>query len=337
MSDSSARTRALARQSILTKPAGSLGVLEELAVQLADVQQSDQPSSRPAATLLFAADHPVAALGVSAYPPAVTRAMLANFVGGGAASSVLARTQNVSLSVIDVGVLGSEPVPGTIRTAVADMAEGDLINTDAMSVETFRAAQEAGEAAVKALPSDVKVLILGEMGIGNTTLASAVAAATLGASAQVTVGRGTGVDDEALARKRSVVASAVARVGNVTPLEALRRLGGRELAAMAGATEAAAARNLVVLVDGVVVTAALLGLLLSFPQLRRHCIFAHHSADASHQAMLRALDVRPLLDLNLRLGEGTGALTALPLLDSACRLHNEMSTFEQAAVPGRES
>jgi nicotinate-nucleotide--dimethylbenzimidazole phosphoribosyltransferase len=320
---------------MLTKPVGSLGRLEALAVQLADVQQTDRPASRPAAALVFAADHAVTQFGVSAYPPAVTRAMVANFVAGGAASSVAARHLGFSLTVVDVGVTGAEAVVGTTRAPVAAMTEGDLVTQDAMAPDVFVAAVEAGANAVAQLPDDVKVLILGEMGIGNTTLASAVAGATLKLGVDQIVGRGTGVDDTTFARKRSLVRRAIERTGDESPLEILRKLGGRELAAIRGAAEAAVTRNMVVLVDGVVVTASLLSLLLPAPHLRRHFVFAHRSADHSHGAMIQALDARPLIDLDLRLGEGTGAMVALPFLDMACQLHNEMATFQEADVPGR--
>jgi nicotinate-nucleotide--dimethylbenzimidazole phosphoribosyltransferase len=335
VSSAAAQERALRRQASLTKPEGSLGRLEALAVQLAFVQGAELPQSRPAACLLFASDHPVASLGVSAYPSAVTRAMLRNFVSGGAASAVACRHLGVSLTVIDVGVLGAEQTPGTHRDPVADAQEGDLLHTDAMSPEVFDAAVRAGRAAVDALSAEVKVLLLGEMGIGNSTLASAVAAATWGLDPALSTGRGTGLDAEGLQRKTALIRQSLARVGKVTPKEALRRLGGRELAALHGAAARAIERGLLVLVDGAIATAAVASLVLEAPAARAHLVFGHRSADLSHRAMLEGLGVEPLLDLGLRLGEATGALAALPLLDLACSLHAQMATFAQAAVPER--
>jgi nicotinate-nucleotide--dimethylbenzimidazole phosphoribosyltransferase len=325
--------KALERQASLTKPPGSLGRLETLAVQLSEAQGTVRPSARPASAILFAADHPVVNLGVSAYPQAVTRAMVLNFVAGGAAASVAARRLGIDLHVVDVGVAGAEPVAGAFRADVANRLEGDLVTSDAMSPEVFAEALEAGAAAVGRLAPDVRVVILGEMGIGNSTLASAVAAATTGAAVDDVVGRGTGVDEEGLVRKRSVVSQALARVGPVSPREALRRLGGRELASIFGAAMAAIERGKVVLVDGAIVTSALLALVSERPEARAQLVFAHRSADRSHATMLRWLDVAPLLDLGLRLGEASGALVAFPLLELACALQSEMATFGEAAVP----
>jgi nicotinate-nucleotide--dimethylbenzimidazole phosphoribosyltransferase len=333
MNSSEARAAATLRQSQLTKPGGSLGRLEALAIQLAEIQCVQCPASRPAALIIFASDHPVAQLGVSAYPAEVTRAMLRNFVQGGAAASVASKYLGVSLEVVDVGVLGIECTAGTVRTAAADLVEGNLVETDAMSSAVFEAARQSGAEAVARLAPDVKVVLFGDMGIGNTTLASAVAAASLKLNAADVVGRGTGVDEVTLAKKQALVQQVVNRVGTVSPREALRRLGGREMAAIDGAAEAALKRGLAIVVDGVIVTASLLPVLLEQPTLRSHFIFSHRSADASHRAMLQALDANPLLDLNLRLGEGSGALAALPLIDLACHLHSQMATFAQAAVP----
>jgi nicotinate-nucleotide--dimethylbenzimidazole phosphoribosyltransferase len=230
-------------QQRLTKPRGSLGLLEEIPVQLAGLQRTAMPSSRPAAAILFASDHPVARHGVSAYPVEVTAAMLRNFVAGGAAASVLARELRVPLHVVDVGVLGGGYLSfdndvRLVRAAVARDPAGDLRVEDAMSEATFARAAMAGASAVDALPAGVLVLVLGEMGIGNTTAASAVVAMLLDAREEevdALVGAGTGVTGAALARKRAVVREALARVGRVRSAEeAIRRLGGRDIAALFG-------------------------------------------------------------------------------------------------------
>jgi len=328
--------RAEQRQTTLTKPPGSLGRLEGLAVQLARTQRTDTPSARPVAALLFAADHPVARHGVSAYPQAVTAAMLRNLKQGGAAASVMARSLGVSLTLCDVGVLGTG--------AEYDIGpEGDITTAPAMSPEVYARAWQRGAAVFGACSPAPRVLVLGELGIGNTTLAAAVAALILGeADPCAFVGAGTGATGATLEAKRTAVRQTVARVRagcertpgfTPTPAEALRQAGGRELVAALGAATAACEAGVTVLVDGFIITVALLPLWFERPDLRPQLIFAHSSAEAGHDRVLRALGVAPLLSLGLRLGEGTGALTAVPLLDLACALHNQMATFAEAAVP----
>jgi nicotinate-nucleotide--dimethylbenzimidazole phosphoribosyltransferase len=342
-SDSASAKAAYDRQQQLTKPAGSLGELERIPQQLAGVQGDPLPKSRPAEVILFASDHPVTRHGVSAYPSAVTRAMVMNFVAGGAAASVSARALGVPLTVVDVGVEGERLILPDgehvrfVRDPVADAPVGDLRHEDAMSEETYAAALMAGVRAVDRLSPETRTVILGEMGIGNTTPAAAVSAALLGASPRELVGPGTGVVGEALERKFCVVEDAVARVGYVSsPHEIMRRLGGRELAALMGAAARAIETRRVVLVDGFIVSASILCLVKLDPAARSALIFAHQSQEPGHRRVLAALDARPLLDLGLRLGEGSGALTALPLLDLACALHSQMATFASAAVPGKE-
>jgi nicotinate-nucleotide--dimethylbenzimidazole phosphoribosyltransferase len=338
--DLAAAARARDRQSRLTRPAGSLGMLEEVVVQLAAVQGTPLPRSRPAAALLFAADHAVTRHGVSPYPSAVTAAMVENFLRGGAASSVLCRQLGVPLRVVDVGVmrpprlLSNEGVSFR-RDPVADEPGGDLRVEDAMSEATFRRALAAGASEVDALPDEVRLVVLGEMGIGNTTAAAAVAALLLGRKAEELVGRGTGVDDAGLARKVEVVRDAVRRLEGAGPGRAVQSAGGRELAALVGAAARAIERRKAVLVDGFIVSVAMLALERMAPGAREWMIFAHRSAEAGHRHVLEALGARPLLELGLRLGEGSGALTALPLVDAACALHAGMATFEEAGVPDR--
>lgn len=335
-----ARQSALARQAELTKPTGSLGRLEELAVEIAAWQATDNPESRPAGALLFASDHPVAAQGVSAFPPAVTPAMVLNFVHGGAAASVLCRALSIPLSVVDVGVQwpagSAHPShPALVRDEVADDRVGDIRSEDAMSSSTFVRAVAAGANAIDRL-GDVRVVMLGDMGIGNTTVASCVCAALLGGDPASFVGSGTGVLGEVLEHKRRVVADAVARLhGEREPHEVVRRVGGRDIAALFGAMARAAERRTVVLVDGFIVTAAALALVRADPRVRSALVFAHRSSELAHGRVLEALAAHPLVDLGLRLGEASGALTAYPLLELACAVHANMATFESARVPKR--
>ncbi len=326
-----------ALQASLTKPPRSLGRLEELGAQLARLQRTDRPVARPAACVLFASDHPVAARGVSAYPIEVTRAMVANFARGGAASTVMCRQLGVAQHVIDVGV-GGAPSPGVHRAAVADLPVGDLVVAEAMPRATYLAALAAGADAIAAL-GDVRIVALGEMGIGNSTCAAAVGAAILGRPARELVGPGTGVAGAALAAKLAAVEAALARIGaGGGPLAghaAMQAVGGRELAALMGAMAAAAERRIAVLVDGFIATAAALAVCAVAPAVRPALIFAHRSREPGHARMLAHLDARPLLDLELALGEATGALAALPLCDLACAISGGMATFAGAGVPDR--
>lgn len=345
--DEGAGALARARQDRLTKPTGSLGRLEDLAVDLARFQGDPVPSVRPAAVLLFAADHPVTRHGVSPYPSAVTRAMLDNFAGGGAAASVLSRTHRLPLVVVDVGVEGAsarasadpplhegQPMHA-YRDPVADAPAGDLRVEDAMTPEVFESAVAAGRRAVQSL-GPIRLLILGEMGIGNTTAASAVCAGILGGDPSELVGRGTGATGSMLLQKRAVVRDALLRLGaQRDPREVLRRVGGRDLAALFGAMGEAVSRRILVLVDGFIVCAAALALIRSEPRSRAGLLFAHRSAERGHARVLTEVGADPLLDLGLRLGEGSGALLAYPLLEQACALHAQMATFESAGVPDR--
>ncbi len=333
--NSDALRNAQNRQNQLTKPAGSLGRLEDIAIQLCGLQGGTRALSRPAAAIICAADHPVTQHGVSAYPAAVTPAMVLNILSGGAASTVLARTSGLPLMVLDVGVDGLPKVSSTDAAAYRHHpvgGGGDILVEDAMSVAVFAEAVDAGARAVDSF-DDLRVLVVGELGIGNTTVASAVATAILGIEPERLTGPGTGVQGSALDRKIRVVRDAVQRVGTVAPEEALRRLGGRDLAAMAGAMARGAELGAAVIVDGFIASVAALALLKTNPQLRSAFFFGTQSEEPGHTAVLKALDAVPLLGLGFRLGEGTGALAAVPLFDMAVAIHNEMATFEGAAVP----
>lgn len=335
------RVRALAeqRQNSLTKPPGSLGQLETLAVQIASWQADPLPSTRPAAAVLFAADHGVTRHQVSPYPSSVTGAMLANFAHGGAAASVLAQQLNIPLHVVDVGVSAAPAnlQAMVVREPVANAPLCDLRVEDAMSVDVFEACVVAGRAAVERL-MPLRVLLLGEMGIGNSTAAAVICAALLGGDPREFVGAGTGATGSLLDNKQRVVSEAVQRLGGETrPLEVLRRGGGREIAALYGAMHAALERRVVVVVDGFIATSAALVLLRQDVSALPGLVFAHVSNERAHRRVLGELGARPLLDLGMRLGEASGALSAFPLIELACALHGRMATFEQAQVPDRES
>jgi len=328
---------ARARQAVLTKPAGSLGALETLAVRLASLQSTGRPRAADAAIILFAGDHGVTAQGISAYPASVTVEMLRNFASGGAAIAVIARELGVPLTVVDAGTLAEEPVPGTV---VDKPRRGtrDFTNEPAMTEAELDAALAAGRRAVEAAgPADL--LIFGEMGIGNTTSAAAIASALLGKAPAEIAGAGTGLDDAGIAHKVRVIERALGLHGIGTPASDPRRVlasvGGLEIAALTGAIVAAAQAGRPVLIDGFIVTAAALAATRLNPTASPWLLYSHRSAERGHAVVLEALAARPLLALDLRLGEGSGAATALAVLRLACALHNGMATFGEAAVSGR--
>lgn len=328
---------ARSRQAVLTKPAGSLGVLEELAVTLAALQATERPRAASAPIVLFAGDHGVTAQGISAYPSAVTVEMLKNFASGGAAVAVLARELGVSLTVVDAGTLAIEPVPGTV---VDKPRRGtrDFTIEPALTDEELDFAFAAGRRAVESAgPADL--MLFGEMGIGNTTSAAAVAAALLGRRPADIAGAGTGLDATGIAHKVKVIEAGLARHGldngEADPLRVLGSVGGLEIAALTGAIIATAQAGRPVLVDGFIVTVAALAATRLNPSSTPWLIYSHRSAERGHATVLDALAARPVLELNLRLGEGSGAATALAVLRLACALHNGMATFAEAAVSGR--
>ncbi len=331
------------RQRQLTKPAGSLGRLEWLACELAGLQSSDRPQAVRVPVIVFAGDHGVTAQGVSAYPSAVTVEMLHNFANGGAAISVLARELGLPLRVIDVGTRASAPIAG-IHVDKACLGTADFSTGPAMSEDQLSHALAAGHRAVAAaMGNRIDVLVFGEMGIGNTSAASALACALEDLRCAELVGTGTGLDASALAHKQAVVERGIAlhheaiRLAETPALEALRRVGGMEIAALTGAITAAAQQNVPVLVDGFIVSVAALAAVRINPGVRPWLLFSHQSAEKGHAHVLRALDAQPLLHLGLRLGEGSGAVLAIPLLRLACALHNNMATFAQAEVSDRDT
>ncbi|HET6630678.1 MAG TPA: nicotinate-nucleotide--dimethylbenzimidazole phosphoribosyltransferase [Woeseiaceae bacterium] len=333
--DCEAAARARWRQSQLTKPRGSLGRFEDLAVILAGLQGVERPRVENVRVAIFAADHGIAAHGVSAYPQCVTRQMVGNFAAGGAAVNVLAAGTGATLEVIDVGTLNAgEPPPGVIVNRCGP-GTADFRTCAAMTERQLESALNAGRAAVgRARAAGSELFIGGDMGIGNTTSAAALACALLGAPAEALAGPGSGLSTAGVRRKAAVIARAltVHRDHLDDPLEALRRLGGFEIAALAGAFSACAQQRVPVLVDGFITGVAALIAVRLCPGSGKWMLHAHRSAEPGHRRVLDALGARPLLDLGFRLGEGSGALAALPLLRLACSLHAEMATFAQAGV-----
>lgn len=333
--DADAERRALARQGQLTKPAGSLGRLESVAVQLAGLLGEERPLLERLWIGLFAGDHGVVEEGVSLFPQAVTGEMLRNFVRGGAAISVLARAHGATLEVLDLGCAVPREALAGVRELHLGPGTANFTRAPAMSPAQCAAALAAGrETAQRAAEAGSQLFIAGEMGIGNTTSASALACALLAETPQRLTGRGTGLDDAGVQRKAEVVARALALHGADidSPQEALRRLGGFEIAAMTGAYLGCAQLGLPVLVDGFICTAAALCAVRMNPGCRDWLLFAHRSVEPGHSLLLAELDAEPLLDLGLRLGEGSGAALAVPLLQQACLLHAQMATFAEAAV-----
>lgn len=320
-----------------TKPPGSLGVLEEIAIRLAVLQGTGRPEVERGRIVVFAGDHGVAAEGVSAYPQVVTGEMVRNFARGGAAVNVLAGAAGLGVEVVDCGVAADlADVAGIVHAAVRPGTRSFVVEP-AMTAEETAAALEAGrEAARRAAGDGARALGLGEMGIANTTAAAALLSALTGAPPELTVGRGTGVDDAGVLRKRAVVARGLALHADALadPRCALAAVGGLEIAAMAGAALEAPRHGIAVVADGFISTVGVLAAARMDPSILPALFFAHRSAERGHGLALEALGGRPLLDLDLRLGEGTGAALAIPLLRAAARILRDMATFESAGVSG---
>ncbi|MET0102281.1 MAG: nicotinate-nucleotide--dimethylbenzimidazole phosphoribosyltransferase [Sedimenticola sp.] len=331
--DDEMRALAAGRQQQLTKPPGSLGRLEQAAIDLSALQGRERPSLEKVQIAVFAADHGVAASGVSAFPQEVTVQMVANFANGGAAISVLAGSLGATLEVIDVGTaVDPGEMPGVISHR-AGPGTANLHQQDAMTAEQLDVALNAGRAAAgRAREADL--FIGGDMGIANTTASAAIGCALLQTNPIILAGPGTGLDKAGVSHKADVIGQALQRYQGLheQPIEAVRCVGGFEIAALAGAFLACGQQGTPVLIDGYIATAAALVAVRQQPALREWLIFSHRSAEPGHSAMLQALDAEPLLDLSMRLGEGSGAATAVPLLRLACDLHNGMATFADAGV-----
>ncbi|MDS4022243.1 MAG: nicotinate-nucleotide--dimethylbenzimidazole phosphoribosyltransferase [Candidatus Competibacter sp.] len=331
--DATVLAAARERQTQLTKPPGSLGRLEELGITLAAMQGTQQPRLEKIWITVFAGDHGVVAEGVSAFPQVVTAEMVRNFARGGAAISVLAREWNARLEVVNVGTVRPlEELPGVLDARVGP-GTANFVHEPAMDADRLREALAAGhDSAERAAIGGAHLFVGGEMGIGNTTSAAAVACALLGLPAAQLAGPGTGLDAAGVGRKALVIERALARHRSDRPLEALQRLGGFEIAALAGAYLRCGQLGLPALVDGFITTAAALVAVRLRPELAAWLFFAHCSAEPGHRRLLDTLEAKPLLDLGMRLGEGSGAAVAMPILRAAAALHARMATFAEAGV-----
>jgi nicotinate-nucleotide--dimethylbenzimidazole phosphoribosyltransferase len=335
--DRSAAARAQARLDRLTKPRGSLGRLERLAVQVAGIAGTERPRLDHKGIVVMAADHGVVAEGVSAYPAAVTAQMVRNFAAGHAAINVLARQARATVRIVDVGVAGTLPPDLAVVHRKVAFGSANMALGPALSFEEMVAAIRVGLDVVDPrMFSDLDVVCLGEMGIGNSTAAAAIVAALAQVPPSHVTGRGTGIDDATWHHKVDVVERAL-RINQPSAsdaLDVLRKVGGLDIAGLVGVAIGAAARRAVVVVDGFIATAAALIATDLCPPLRPYLVAAHRSTEVGHRAALERLELEPLLALDMRLGEGTGAALALPVLDAALALLNEMATFEEASVSG---
>jgi len=326
--------QALSRQAQLTKPPGSLGLLEDCAVRLAAMQRREAPKLEKIHVSVFAADHGIAEEGVSAFPQVVTMEMVKNFAAGGAAVNVLARHVDAYFEVVDVGLLQPVALPNVISHR-AGAGTANFSRTAAMNDEQLTIALAAGRAAVeRAEANGADLFIGGEMGIANTTSASALAAASLRIPAAEITGAGTGLNAGQIDHKARVIDSALQlhQTALQTPLDILKTLGGFEIAALTAAYISAAQQGLPVLIDGFISSVAALLAVGINPGCVDWFFYGHCSAEKGHARILQSMNARPLLNLEMRLGEGSGAVLAVPLLQMACRLHNEMATFSQAQV-----
>ena len=329
--DRNAMAEAEARQAVLTKPPGALGQLEGIAIRLAGMQGQVKPTMDSIQIVVFAADHGVVDEGISAFPQAVTYEMIRNFSNGGAAINVLARSLAANLSVVNLGtVVEPEELPGVVNAIIARGTE-NLAEMPAMTAEQLLEAMDIGRAQVQ---SETQLFIGGEMGIGNTTAAAALGCALLVETPELMAGPGTGLDADGVSHKATVIGKALALHAAELEdgLDVLQRLGGFEIAALTGAYIHCAQQGIAVLVDGFISSAAALCASQICPGSDSWFLYSHRSAEPGHRQILQALDAEPLLDLGMRLGEGSGAAVAASLLRQACALHNEMATFAEAGV-----
>lgn len=338
--DENARQLARQRQDRLTKPAGSLGRLEQLSVDLAGMTGQLNPPLEHRVVFTLAADHGVAGEGVSAYPREVTAQMVLNFLAGGAAVNVLARLNGARVVVADLGVDADLPNHPQLRSLKVRRGTASITQGPAMSIEEAQQAIDSGRRLVlDEIEHGLDVALTGDMGIGNTTASAALICALTRLDPKEVVGRGTGVDDTGLERKRDAVSKALdvnAERIALGPIEALAAVGGLEIAGLVGVILEAASQRRPVLIDGFISGAAALTAARIAPGSIGYMISSHRSQELGHAAALQQLGLKPLIDLDLRLGEGTGALLALPLLDAAVRILNDMATFDEAGVSDRQ-
>lgn len=337
--DAAAMATARARQDQLTKPLGALGRLEALSVQIAGITGALQPPLERKAVIVMAADHGVAAQGVSAYPQEVTPQMVLNFLGGGAAINVLAKQTNARVVVVDIGIASALPSHPQLLARKIALGTHDFTLGQAMTRDEAIAAIETGIVVVEEQAKlGLHVVATGEMGIGNTTASSALIAAFTGATPERVTGWGTGISDTIRQHKVAVIAQSLAlhRPDPADAVGVLAAVGGFEIAGLAGVILGAAAHRVPIVLDGLIAGAAALVAAALTPSVVDYCIPSHRSAEQGHAIALRHLGLSPLLELDLRLGEGTGALLAMPLIEAAVRLLNEMATFGEAGVSGAD-
>lgn len=327
---------AVQRNNDLTKPKGSLGRLEELALRLAALQQTPYPSCQAAHLALFAGDHGITAHAISAYKPDTTLKMVYSYLAGGAVVNAFAREHNLKLHIVDVGVDHDFGAAAGLVHAKVRRGTRDFTTEPAMTSDECAAAIRAGHKLVQDLP-ELEVLLLGEMGIGNSTSAAAITAALLSLAPEQAVGAGTGVDSQGRQRKQQVIALGLARHTDRDPTIVLSALGGFEIAALVGAIEAAAERRVLIMLDGFITGAAALVAARRSPHVLPYLVASHLSAEPAHQAILSALNLHPLLSLDMRLGEGSGAALALGLVRAACRTMSEVRTFAEANIDRPEA
>jgi len=336
--DPSILQQAQSHQLTLTKPPGALGALENVAITLAGYQGKIKPELNDISISIFAGDHGVANKGVSAFPQAVTAEMVKNFAAGGAAISVLAKQLDAQFEVVNMGTVFDVPKHESIIDAQVAAGTQDFSETSAMTTEQLHQAMDAGkQAALRAKSNGSQLFIGGEMGIGNTTSASAIAAAYLSIAPSELVGPGTGLDVSKLPFKAQVIEQALALHTSKEPMDILKNLGGFEIAGLVGAYIQCAQQGMPVLVDGFISSAAALMAVAINASIRPWLMFSHESAEPGHQAILTQLEASPLLNIGMRLGEGSGAAVTVSLMQSAVKLHNEMATFEAAGVSEKES
>ncbi len=337
--DEGAMTRAKRRQDNLTKPKGSLGRLEDLSIHLAGIYRTDSPRIRRKVIFTMAADHGVTAEGVSAYPSEVTAQMVSNFACGGAAISILGRHVGARIITVDMGVAGNRNWPESVISCKIRCGTGNMAREEAMTTDEAKMAIQRGiELSLDMINEDINLIGIGDMGIGNTTAASALTAVFTDSPIDEVTGRGTGVDDESLRRKIRTIETAfqLHRPDATDPLGVLSKLGGLEIAGMTGVILGAANRNIPVILDGFISGSSALVATAIAPQSREYMIASHLSVENGHSAILRALDLEPLLDFRMRLGEGTGSALAMPIVEAACKILNEMATFEEAGVSRKD-
>lgn len=331
--DRSVMQEACSRQSSLTKPVGSLGILEDIAIKLAGITGTVCPAINNKTIVTMAGDHGVVAEGVSAYPQEVTGQMVANIVAGGAAINVLARHAGAKVVVVDLGIADRQHFGAINRKIKA--GTDNMVHGPAMTRDEARASLEAGiEIVLREIDSGARIIGTGDMGIGNTTPSSAILASLAGLPADMTVGRGTGINDQGWQRKVEAVARAI-QVNIPDPSDAvdvLAKVGGLEIGGLAGVILGAASRRVPVLVDGFISGAAALIAARIEPRCRNFMLASHLSVEPGHKIMLDMLELEPILKMNLRLGEGTGAALVMPILDAAVKIMKEMATFDSAGV-----